>query len=153
MLVFSFEGFALLVFFFWFVEKGGGRGGRMGIWIFLFFWLYGGVLMALTLLDFMVSVRYLIPLLSSIFLSSLLPFQRGLLSSSLFLSIFFVLSCLSPFLRPNPPLKTKSFNPAFHFFPQILNFAVVGSFFYTFLASLVATSLGYNCNLGIRDRQ
>jgi len=73
--------------------------------------------MALTLLDFygFGSLSYYAFLF---FFLLFLPFQRGLLSSSIFLSIFFVLSCLSLFLRPNPPLKTKSFNPAFHFFPQ-----------------------------------
>ena len=121
LLVFTGGLFWLLVFFFsffWLVEKGGGDVGGGWEYGFSFFFLaLRGFLMALTLLDFygFCSLSYY-PFL--FFFLLFLPFQRGLLSSSRFLSIFFVLSCLSPFLRPKPPLKTKSFNPAFHFSPK-----------------------------------
>lgn len=73
--------------------------------------------MALTLLDFygFGSLSYYAFLF---FFLLFLPFQRGLLSSSIFLSIFFVLSCLSPFLRPNPPSRPNLSTPLFTFSPK-----------------------------------
>ncbi len=136
-------------FFFWLVEKGGGDvGGGWEYGFSFFFGFTGGVLMALTLLDFygFCSLPYLItPLYFSFFFFFLFS------AVSYRLPFFFPSSSFSlvsaPFFAPTPPSRPNLCNPAFHFFPQILNFAVVGSFFYTFPASLVATSLSYDCNL------
>lgn len=142
--------FCCLFFLFFFLVGGKGRGGRRGGG-----WEYGFSFFFLALRGFwwhwlfwifMVSVLYLItPFYFSFFFFFLFS------AVSYRLPFFFPSSSFSlvsaSFFAPTPPSRPNLSTPLFTFFPKILNLAVVGSFFYTFPASLVATSLGYDCNL------